>query len=483
MDAEPLVIAAELLPLLNAQLAWYYRVVPYSATAHELELYTEPDRATPALAEELEVLLGRPICLRPAPVAPIERTLNKYFRRQNTAGAAAPGPAAAVSKAVAASDDFLLQLLQEARNLGSSDIHIEVYAAKARIRIRIDGQLVERYHLPRADYPALINRVKIMAGLDIAEKRLPQDGRLFIAATTQQKMDVRVSVMPTLHGEKVVLRLLNNEAVAVELSSLGFHPDDLATYLEGVRRPKGMLLISGPTGSGKTTTLYATLKLLNLESRNILTIEDPIEYTLDGVNQVQLRENIGLTFAAALRTFLRQDPNVIMVGEIRDPETAAMAVRLALTGHLVLSTIHTNSAWGTVSRLIDMGVPAYLVANTLNTSVAQRLLRRLCPECKREEPFSPTLYPRRFTPFRPVAAHFVAVGCEQCHFTGYRGRQAVYEVIPLDEELADHLKANNLNVSHLLTERGIISLAENAFALFERGETTLEEIYPLLFGN
>ncbi|MDB5267928.1 MAG: gspE [Hymenobacter sp.] len=482
-DAEPLVIAAELLPLLNAQLAWHYRVVPCSATTHELELYTEPDRATPALAEELEVLLGRTVRLRSAPVAQIERTLNKYFLRQNTAGAAAPGPAAAVSKAVAASDDFLLQLIQEARTLASSDIHIEVYAAKARIRIRIDGQLVERYHLPRADYPALINRVKIMAGLDIAEKRLPQDGRLFIAAGSQQKMDVRVSVMPTLHGEKVVLRLLNNEAVAVELSSLGFHPDDLATYLEGVRRPKGMLLISGPTGSGKTTTLYATLKLLNLESRNILTIEDPIEYTLDGVNQVQLRENIGLTFAAALRTFLRQDPNVIMVGEIRDPETAAMAVRLALTGHLVLSTIHTNSAWGTVSRLIDMGVPAYLVANTLNTSVAQRLLRRLCPVCKREEPFSPALYPRRFVPFRPVTAHFVAVGCEQCHFTGYRGRQAVYEVIPLDEELADHLKANNLNVSHLLAERGIISLAENAFALFERGETTLEEIYPLLFGN
>ncbi len=475
-------VAAALLPLLNAQLAWHYRIVPHSAAADHLELYTEPDRATPALAEELEVVLGRRVHLHAAPVAQLERTLSKYFLRPGT-GSAAPGPAATVSKTAAASDDFLLQLIQEARNLGSSDIHIEVYAAKARIRIRIDGQLVERYHLPHTDYPALINRVKIMAGLDIAEKRLPQDGRLFIAAATQQKMDVRVSVMPTLHGEKVVLRLLNNEAVAVDLATLGFHPDDLATYLEGVRRPKGMLLISGPTGSGKTTTLYATLKLLNKESRNILTIEDPIEYTLEGVNQVQLRENIGLTFAAALRTFLRQDPNVIMVGEIRDPETAAMAVRLALTGHLVLSTIHTNSAWGTVSRLIDMGVPAYLVANTLNTSVAQRLLRRLCPDCKRAEPFDATLYPRRFTPFRPVAVHFVATGCEQCHFTGYRGRQAVYEVIPLDEELADQLKANNLNVSHLLAERGIISLAENAFALFERGETTLEEIYPLLFGN
>ena len=476
-------VETELLPLLNAQLAWHYRVVPHAVAADYLVLYTEPERDTAALAEELEAVLGRRVHLRAAPAAQIERTLSKYFLRQGNGHGAAPGPATTVSKTAAASDDFLLQLIQEARNLGSSDIHIEIYAARARIRIRIDGQLVERYHLPHTDYPALINRVKIMAGLDIAEKRLPQDGRLFISAGARQKMDVRVSVMPTLHGEKVVLRLLNNEAVAVDLATLGFHADDLTTYLEGVRRPKGMLLISGPTGSGKTTTLYATLKLLNQESRNILTIEDPIEYTLEGVNQVQLRENIGLTFAAALRTFLRQDPNVIMVGEIRDPETAAMAVRLALTGHLVLSTIHTNSAWGTVSRLVDMGVPPYLVANTLNTSVAQRLLRRLCPHCKRAEPFDAALYPRRFVPFCSVEVHFVATGCEQCHGTGYRGRQAVYEVIPLDEELADHLKANNLNVSHLLAERGVISLAENAFALFERGETTLEEIYPLLFGN
>jgi len=359
---------------------------------------------------------------------------------------------------------------------------VEVYAEKARIRIRIDGLLVERYHLPQTDYPALINRIKIMAGLDIAEKRLPQDGRIFFVVNTH-KTDLRVSVMPTLYGEKVVLRLLSSDATTVELSSLGFQQQDLATYLEGVRRPKGLLLISGPTGSGKTTTLYATLKLLNRESRNILTIEDPIEYTLEGVNQVQLRENIGLSFAAALRTFLRQDPDIIMVGEIRDPETAAMAVRLALTGHLVLSTIHTNSAWGTVSRLVDMGVPAYLLANTLNMSVAQRLLRRLCPACKRAEEFSPALYPRRFLPFRPVTTHYLPTGCEACYFTGYRGRQAIYEVITLDAELADNLKANNFNVSHLLTERNVSTLAQNAFALFEQGETTLEEIYPLLFGD
>jgi type IV pilus assembly protein PilB len=481
MEAEPILIAPEVLALLNAQTAWHYRVVPAALVGNCLELFTEEERITPAASEELELVLGRSIRLLAAPATRLEQTLTKYYLRPADARRPA-GKTTSVGKATVSSEDFLHQLIREAREVGSSDIHVEAYAEKARIRIRIDGLLVERYHLPQADYPALINRIKIMAGLDIAEKRLPQDGRIFFTVG-QQKTDLRVSIMPTLYGEKVVLRLLSNDTTTVELTNLGFREDDLANYMEGIRRPKGLLLISGPTGSGKTTTLYATLKLLNRESRNILTIEDPIEYTLDGINQVQLRENIGLSFAAALRTFLRQDPDIIMVGEIRDPETAAMAVRLALTGHLVLSTIHTNSAWGTVSRLVDMGVPAYMLANTLNTSVAQRLLRRLCPACKKAEPFDPQLYPRRFVPFRPLTTHYLAAGCEACYFTGYRGRQAVYEVIPLDAELADNLKANNFNVSHLLVERRITSLAENAFALFERGETTLEEIYPLLFGD
>jgi type IV pilus assembly protein PilB len=481
MTAPPLVVPPEVLPLLNAQTAWHYRAVPGALDGDCLELYTDPERVTAAASEELELVLGRPVRLLAAAAPQLEQALHKYYLRQEPARRAA-GPTATVGRAALSSEDFLHQLIREAREVGSSDIHVEAYAEKARIRIRIDGLLVERYHLPQADYPALINRIKIMAGLDIAEKRLPQDGRIFFAAGGQ-KTDLRVSVMPTLYGEKVVLRLLSSDTTTIELSSLGFREDDLLTYLEGVRRPKGLLLISGPTGSGKTTTLYATLKLLNRESRNILTIEDPIEYTLEGINQVQLRENIGLTFASALRTFLRQDPDIIMVGEIRDPETAAMAVRLALTGHLVLSTIHTNSAWGTVSRLVDMGVPAYLLANTLNMSVAQRLLRRLCPACKRAEAFDPALYPRRFVPPRPVATHYLPGGCDACHLTGHRGRQAVYEVITLDAELADNLKANNFNVSHLLAERHVTSLADNAFSLFERGETTLEEIYPLLFGE
>jgi len=239
-------------------------------------------------------------------------------------------------------------------------------------------------------------------------------------------------------------------------------------------------LISGPTGSGKTTTLYATLKLLNKDTRNILTIEDPIEYTLEGVNQVQLKEGIGLTFSAALRNFLRQDPDIIMLGEIRDAETANMAIRAALTGHLVLSTIHTNSAWGTVSRLIDMGVQPFLIANTLNTSVAQRLVRLLCKDCKVVKEFDESKFPSKFKPYRKVYQHSVANGCDKCFNTGYRGRKAVYEVIPIDEELIEQIKLGNHNIIDLLKVRGIKTLSENAFELFEQGLTSIDEIYSLL---
>jgi general secretion pathway protein E/type IV pilus assembly protein PilB len=286
--------------------------------------------------------------------------------------------------------------------------------------------------------------------------------------------------VPTLHGEKVVLRLLTNDATDIQLDSLGFSTNDLHNYKEGLKKPYGIILISGPTGSGKTTTLYATLKLLNLSTRNILTIEDPIEYTLKGINQVQVKENIGLSFAMALRTFLRQDPDVIMLGEIRDAETANMAIRAALTGHLVLSTIHTNSAWGTVQRLIDMNIPSFLIANTLNTSVAQRLVRLLCPHCCRKEPFMQGFFPRSYRAPEKLDWHNVPAGCEHCFNTGYRKRKAIYEVIPVDTELAEEIKKGTSAVGELLNSKNIRTLADNAFELLKKGETSLEEVYPML---
>jgi type IV pilus assembly protein PilB len=476
-EQEYLLLSAEARQLLTAEQAWHYRVVPEGRQNGMLQLYAVEKACDAALAEELEIVLGEAVTLLPTAQARVEKTLAKYYLSANGPQSQATRPAAATA---ALSEDFLYKLIREAKSLGSSDIHLEAYEERCRVRVRVDGLMVERYLLDKADYPALVNKIKIMANLDIAEKRLPQDGRIFFT-DGGQRFDIRASVVPTLFGEKVVLRLLSTNSTNIDIHTLGFASFDLENYLEGVRRPNGMLLISGPTGSGKTTTLYATLKLLNKESRNILTIEDPIEYTLQGVNQVQLRENIGLDFASAMRTFLRQDPDVIMVGEIRDTDTANMAIRASLTGHLVLSTIHTNSAWGTVSRLVDMGVPPFLLANTLNTTVAQRLLRQLCPHCKQEQSFDEKLYPRQYRPTREIERHFVSKGCGECFFTGYRGRRAVYEVIPVDAGLADKIKKCEFEVTELLRDRNIKTLTENALSLFERGETSFEEIYPLLF--
>ncbi|MGL5892183.1 MAG: GspE/PulE family protein [Bacteroidia bacterium] len=478
MNSETL--TPELLQLLTTEQAWHYAVVPKAAHNGTLELFVDEARSTAGLAEELELLLGKRIVLHSAASAEVRETLSRFYLRNTSA----PGSqrAAATQLTAQRTDDFLPALISEARQLGSSDIHIEVYEERCRVRIRIDGLLVERYTIGRNDYPPLINKIKIRANLDIAEKRLPQDGRIFFQQDAM-RFDIRVSVLPTLHGEKVVLRLLSNDATGIDISTLGFTQQQLHDYLEGVKSPHGMLLISGPTGSGKTTTLYATLKQLNKTTTNILTVEDPIEYTLEGINQVQLKESIGLTFASALRTFLRQDPDIIMLGEIRDGETAQMAVRAALTGHLVLSTIHTNSAWGTVSRLADMGLPPFLIAGTLNTSVAQRLVRLLCPHCSTTENFDAKYYPRSYKAPRTIAQHKRPAGCASCHFTGYRGRKAIYEVIPIDHELADRIRKNSPEVNDLLRERNITTLADNAFRLFENGDTSIEEIYSILFNS
>lgn len=474
MSDNTITLTTELLQVLTPEQAWHYNIIPKKNSATEIIFYADDLKFTSDAIDELEILFGKKIQAEKHDSEIIQQLLSKHYRRNN--GYTKNEQA---NTTLNVSDDFLVKLINEAKNLGSSDIHIETYEEKCRVRIRIDGMLIERYSLNKAEYPALINKVKIKGNLDISEKRLPQDGRIFFNHQGN-KFDIRVSVMPTLYGEKIVMRLLSNDATNIDIAQLGFAKNELENYLEGIKKPHGIVLISGPTGSGKTTTLYATLKILNNEKRNILTIEDPIEYTLDGINQVQLKEAIGLTFASALRTFMRQDPDIIMLGEIRDAETAQMAIRAALTGHLVLSTIHTNSAWGTISRLIDMGIPPFLLSGTLNTSVAQRLLRKLCPHCKKESHFDPQLFPKTYKPLRPVLTHFKNVGCDHCYYTGYKGRTAIYEVIPIDFELADLIKNNIHDVNDKLKQRNITKLSDAAFALFEKGETSIEEIYPLL---
>ncbi|WP_323028361.1 GspE/PulE family protein [Gelidibacter japonicus] len=460
-------IATNLKQLISSEQAYHYKVIPVASNNGTIVFKSE--YPTEVLRQELQIILNQNIELIPETPDNIENYLSKNFRRRS----------ANATENLQYSSDFLEKLLLNAKDIGSSDIHFEPYEHKCRVRFRLDGKLKEYYIIRLDEYPIIINKLKIQAGLDISEKRLPQDGRITIKNNLDE-FDIRVSSLPTLHGEKIVLRILSKDANHIVLEDLGFSLQELKIYRETIKKPNGIVLISGPTGSGKTTTLYATLKLLNTENTNILTIEDPIEYTLEGVNQVQLKENIGLDFANTLRTFLRQDPDIIMVGEIRDVKTANMAIRAALTGHLVLSTIHTNSAWATISRLIDMGVPAFLIASTLNVSVAQRLVRRLCVSCKKEAPISIELFPSNFMLSKDMKTHFTAVGCPECYHTGYNGRKAIYEIIPINKSLINHIKNNALEIDDYLSEHKIKTLKLNATDLVSNGVTSIEEVYALL---
>lgn len=460
-------IAPTLIQLISSEQAYHYNIVPFEAVNGNLKF--KSDNPSADLKQELQVVLGKRVELIPETSENIQHYLATNFRKQTIDA----------NEDLHYTADFLEKLLFTAKNIGSSDIHFEPYENRCRVRFRLDGKLKEQFSVALSEYPVIVNKLKIRAGLDISEKRLPQDGRITIKTNTDE-FDIRVSSLPTLHGEKIVLRILSKDADHIQLEDLGFTEKELKTYKETIKKPNGIVLISGPTGSGKTTTLYATLKLLNDDKTNILTIEDPIEYTLEGVNQVQLKENIGLDFASTLRTFLRQDPDVIMVGEIRDVKTANMAIRAALTGHLVLSTVHTNSAWATVSRLIDMGIPAFLIASTLNVSVAQRLVRKLCNNCKKEQPINKEVFPENFSIPKTLKTHFTPIGCNACYHTGYTGRKAIYEIIPITKELVNHIKQNDLEIDTYLNEHGIATLKTNAINLIETGISSIEEVYPLL---
>lgn len=466
-DIKDIQVSAELQQMIRSDVAWHYKIVPKLLDDSGFTFFVDETCDALIVEEELGALLGKTILLEPLPKESIQRLLGRFYRNTD---------AGENKVKFDANIDFVDRLIQEANNLGSSDIHIEIFDEKARVRIRIDGNLIQRYAIELEDYPELVNKIKIRSNLDISEKRLPQDGRI-----QYEDFDIRVSILPTLYGEKIVLRILGHDASSISIDKVGFTEFDKYNYLEGVKKPNGIILISGPTGSGKTTTLYATLKLLNDEKRNIMTVEDPVEYTLDGINQVQLKESIGLTFQSALRSFLRQDPDVIMLGEIRDGETAQMAIRAALTGHLVLSTIHTNSAWGTISRLIDMGVPSFLLANTINTSVAQRLVRKLCQECSVTNELDSKDWSESIE-FEMPTHHTVGVGCDKCHYTGYKGRIALYEVLPIDHEISMAIKRNDHEIDELLNNRNIKRLSNRAYEVFIDGLTSLDEVYPLLTG-
>jgi|KBSSwiStaDraftv2_1062776.scaffolds.fasta_scaffold15936_6 type IV pilus assembly protein PilB len=374
-------------------------------------------------------------------------------------------------------------LLMSAIQQGASDIHIEPYEKELRVRYRIDGLLYNIMSPPLKMRDAISSRIKIMARLDIAEKRLPQDGRIKIRYSengSSKEIDFRVSVLPTLFGEKIVMRLLDKDKLMLDMTRLGFEPESLTKFEKAILRPWGMVLVTGPTGSGKTNTLYSSIAKINTPETNIMTAEDPVEFNLVGINQVQVRESIGLNFAAALRSFLRQDPNIILVGEIRDFETAEIAVKAALTGHLVLSTLHTNDAPSTINRLMNMGIEPFLVASSVHLICAQRLVRRCCPHCKKPEPHAPAALLQ--AGFAADDANSVTpmkgVGCEKCNKTGYKGRVGLYEVMEVSEELKELVLvgASGLEIRRKAIDEGMITLRQSGLRKVKEGVTTIEEV-------
>jgi len=374
-------------------------------------------------------------------------------------------------------------ILTDSVKRGASDIHVEPYENEMRVRFRIDGVLQTVMNPPLKLRDAITSRMKIMAKLDIAEKRLPQDGRIMIkykAEGKKKELDFRVSTVPTLYGEKIVLRLLDKENLRLDMTKLGFEPESLKKFERNILKPYGMVLVTGPTGSGKTNTLYSSVSRLNQVDTNIMTAEDPVEFQLAGINQVQMKDQIGLNFAAALRAFLRQDPNIILVGEIRDFETAEIGVKAALTGHLVLSTLHTNDAPSTISRLMNMGIEPFLVATSVNLICAQRLVRRVCANCKEElEIPEQALIDAGFTPDETKTTKiYHGKGCSTCGKRGYKGRTGLYEVMEINDELRELILvgASALELKKKAVEQGMITLRRSGLIKAAAGLTTLEEV-------
>ena len=470
----------EVVHLVPEALARRYQAIPIRLDGNRL-LVAMADPLNLLALDDLRLATGKEIMPAIAAEREIEEALSRFWQKETAAGmseaAAAvaleiPAPGGAEgAPAVRLVNSFVQQAIQ----MRASDIHIEPQEGEIRVRLRVDGLLRELTRLPLGMLSTLISRIKIMAGMDIAEKRLPQDGR-FQFTLGKRSVDLRAASLPTVYGEKIVLRLLDQEAMLLSLDDLGFLPVIKERFASLIHSSYGMILLTGPTGSGKTTTLYATLNLLSSPEKNIITIEDPVEYLLPGINQVRVNPKAGLTFASGLRSILRQDPDIIMVGEIRDRETADIAVRAATTGHLVFSTLHTNDAAGAVTRLLDMGIESYLINSSLIGVVAQRLVRCICPHCRelyRPEPGSleKTWLPEREELWR-------GRGCQRCNFTGYAGRTAIQEMLVMNEELRGLVTARvpAMALKEAAVAAGMVPLIEDGLEKVRQGITTVNEV-------
>ncbi|MBQ2821289.1 MAG: Flp pilus assembly complex ATPase component TadA [Thermoguttaceae bacterium] len=501
---EKLNFPADLVALVPEHVAREFNIVPVAAEDNELTIATsEPDDFI--TIDKLNFMLNRTISINLAPKEAIRKTINKIYGQDGLAAAVslvAPAEDGAVDMTTeidfsetdiyAANDDDgsldessapivrLAQLIiTEAVQLKASDIHIEPFEDRIRIRYRIDGVLVERDSPPRRLLGALLSRFKILSKLDIAERRRTQDGRIKVTVGTKE-LDLRVSIIPTNHGQSVVMRILDKDNIKIGLRQLGFAEDDFTTFNTLIRRPNGIILVTGPTGSGKTTSLYAALNALNTPDRKIITAEDPVEYYLAGINQVEIKHQIGLDFASVIRSMLRQAPNIILVGEMRDLETAQMGIQASLTGHLVFSTLHTNDAPSAVTRLADMGVPSYLIASSVIAIMAQRLVRTICKKCR--EPFQPpqsVLESAGFPEGVLEKAHFMhGRGCSACNMKGYKGRLGIYELMKMSSKIREltFAEAPTTQIRQAAITEGMKTLYVDGLLKVAKGITTLEEV-------
>ncbi len=495
-DPASLEIPGEVIQLVPHALATKYHLIPISLNGSSLTLALA-DPSNMVAVDEIKFLTGADVKIVLATSSSIQRAVERFYdramkydhvlndlRSQEVEVVRDQGEIDLQELERATEDAPVVRLVNaiftDALRKRASDIHIEPYEQTFRVRFRIDGVLSEILQPPLALKAAVASRIKVMASLDIAERRLPQDGRIKIKMGPADAMDIRVSVLPTLFGEKIVMRLLDKSQLQTDMLKLGFEEQALKDFKEGIYKPYGMVLVTGPTGSGKTTTLYSALSELNKITTNISTAEDPVEFNLPGINQVLVNEDIGLTFAAALRAFLRQDPDIIMVGEIRDRETAEIGVKAALTGHLVLSTVHTNDAPSTINRLLNMGVAPFLVASSVNLIVAQRLARRICSRCKVDQPVTPQALIDLGVPPEEAKTYDCkhGLGCPDCGGSGYRGRVALYEVMPMHEEIRELVLsgASTPEIKRAAMSRGVKTLRQSGLTKVREGVTTLEEV-------
>ena len=489
-------IAVETLRLVPAAVARKYEVLPVGRTTGTLTLAMLDPTNLSALDEvsfrtglRVQPALARPSALRKhimqayelssESLADVLSLAEAEFAREGTGGRALEGHELRASADQAPIVRLVNAILEEAIRRGASDVHLDPTETALRVRFRTDGMLVEAMAPPKRIEPAVVSRIKIMAGLDISERRLPQDGRVKFRFHARD-IDFRVSVLPTIFGESVCMRVLDKDALKLDPAALGFDPWALNQFEKAIHSAHGVILITGPTGSGKTTTLYSALQALNSPDVHIVTLEDPVEYNLRGINQVQVREEVGLTFAGALRAFLRHDPDVILVGEMRDTETAQMAIRAALTGHLVMSTLHTNSSPATIARLVDMGLPPFLIASAVRLIVAQRLVRKVCVECREASEIDEASLAEHGHTTQGLGrvVVYAGKGCATCGFTGMRGRVAIYEVMPINAEMNELIlgAAPVTEILRAAREQGMRTLREAGLQKVLDGVTTVEEI-------